>query len=122
METTAGEGSPGRIGKTGPWGGGSNRKGNKKGSKGIYLMGGGRKVALHDGRTAKKGMGKKGHKQRNSTAHINHKHVVRKERNGVDEIVGRQHTANVLVVPCASTCEAGCVFCVGFWINDEDSI
>ena len=54
METTAGEGSPGRIGKTGPWGGGSNRKGNKKGSKGIYLMGGGRKVALHDGRTAKK--------------------------------------------------------------------
>ena len=56
MKTTAGEGSPGRIGKTGPFGGGerSNRKGNKKESKGIYLVGGGRKVALHDGRTAKK--------------------------------------------------------------------
>ena len=53
MKTTAGEGSPGRIGKTGPWGR-SNRKGNKKESKGIYLVGGRRQVALHDGRTAKK--------------------------------------------------------------------
>ena len=54
MKTTAGEGSPGRTGKTGPWRERSKREGNKKESKGIYLVGGGRKVALHDGRTAKK--------------------------------------------------------------------
>ena len=30
------------------------RGGNKKESKGIYLVGGGRKVALHDGRKVKK--------------------------------------------------------------------